>query len=59
MKEMLAGARIEVAGYKKNPADFILWKPSAAGQPGWGQPLGLRPSGLASGMFGHEFKISR
>ena len=34
MKEMLAGARIEVADYKKNPADFVLWKPSDADQPG-------------------------
>ena len=40
MKEMLAGARIEVADYKKNPADFILWKPSEADQPGWDSPWG-------------------
>lgn len=40
MKEMLAGARIEVADYKKNPADFVLWKPSEADQPGWDSPWG-------------------
>ena len=40
MKEMLAGARIEVADYKKNPADFILWKPSSPDQPGWDSPWG-------------------
>ena len=40
MKEMVAGARIEVADYKKNPADFILWKPSTEDQPGWNSPWG-------------------
>ena len=33
--EMIAGARVEVAPYKKNPADFVLWKPSADDEPGW------------------------
>ncbi|MEQ1931063.1 MAG: cysteine--tRNA ligase [Parvularculaceae bacterium] len=36
--EMLAGARVEVAPYKKSPADFVLWKPSAANEPGWESP---------------------
>jgi len=36
--EMLAGARVEVAPYKKNPADFVLWKPSKADEPGWETP---------------------
>ncbi|MBO7097986.1 MAG: cysteine--tRNA ligase, partial [Alphaproteobacteria bacterium] len=40
MKEMMAGARVEVADYKKNPADFILWKPSEPDQPGWDSPWG-------------------
>jgi cysteinyl-tRNA synthetase len=40
MDEMIAGARVEVAPYKKNPGDFVLWKPSAAGQPGWDSPWG-------------------
>lgn len=38
--EMIAGARVEVAPYKKNPEDFILWKPSASGVPGWESPWG-------------------
>ena len=64
MKEMLAGARIEVAGYKKNPADFILWKPSAAGQPGWDSPWGygrpgwhLECSAMSSKYLGNSFDI--
>ncbi len=38
--EMIAGARVEVAPYKKNPADFVLWKPSASDEPGWDSPWG-------------------
>ncbi|HEX9461684.1 MAG TPA: cysteine--tRNA ligase [Alphaproteobacteria bacterium] len=38
--EMIAGARVEVAPYKKDPADFVLWKPSAPDQPGWDSPWG-------------------
>ena len=38
--EMIAGARVEVAPYKKDPADFVLWKPSTAEQPGWDSPWG-------------------
>src|ERR1043165_748343 len=37
---MVAGARVEVAPYKRDPADFILWKPSAPGGNGWGSLLG-------------------
>lgn len=40
MDEMIAGARVEVAPYKKNPGDFVLWKPSSADQPGWDSPWG-------------------
>ncbi len=40
LDEMIAGARVEVAPYKKNPADFVLWKPSEADQPGWESPWG-------------------
>lgn len=39
-REMIAGARVEVAPYKKDPMDFILWKPSNAEQPGWESPWG-------------------
>ncbi|MDN5925293.1 MAG: cysteine--tRNA ligase, partial [Xanthomonadales bacterium] len=38
--DMIAGARIEVAPYKRNPADFVLWKPSSAALPGWDSPWG-------------------
>jgi cysteinyl-tRNA synthetase len=37
---MIAGARVEVAAYKKDPADFILWKPSPEGMIGWNSPWG-------------------
>lgn len=39
-KEMVAGARVEVAPYKRDPADFVLWKPSSGGTPGWDSPWG-------------------
>ncbi len=39
--EMIAQARVEVAPYKKDPADFVLWKPSDADTPGWDSPWGL------------------
>jgi cysteinyl-tRNA synthetase len=39
-EDMLAGARVEVAPYKKNPADFVLWKPSTGDLPGWDSPWG-------------------
>ncbi|WP_230474622.1 cysteine--tRNA ligase [Dyella monticola] len=38
--ELIAGARVEVAPYKKNPADFVLWKPSTPELPGWDSPWG-------------------
>ncbi|MGH6982207.1 MAG: cysteine--tRNA ligase [Stellaceae bacterium] len=38
--EMVAGARVEVAPYKKDPADFVLWKPSPPDLPGWDSPWG-------------------
>jgi len=39
-EDMIAGARVEVAPYKKNPADFVLWKPSTPELPGWDSPWG-------------------
>ncbi|MDG6348980.1 cysteine--tRNA ligase [Luteimonas sp. 8-5] len=39
-EEMLAGARVEVAPYKRNPGDFVLWKPSSDDLPGWDSPWG-------------------
>jgi cysteinyl-tRNA synthetase len=38
--EMIAGARVEVAPYKRDPGDFVLWKPSSPDQPGWDSPWG-------------------
>ncbi len=38
--ELIAGARVDVAPYKKDPSDFILWKPSTAEMPGWESPWG-------------------
>ncbi len=40
LEEMQAGARIEVADYKKHPGDFVLWKPSDESLPGWNSPWG-------------------
>lgn len=40
LREMIAGARVEVAPYKKSPADFVLWKPSTPELPGWDSPWG-------------------
>jgi len=39
-EELLAGARVEVAPYKKDPSDFVLWKPSTPDLPGWDSPWG-------------------
>lgn len=38
--EQIAGARVDVASYKKDPADFVLWKPSSEGEVGWDSPFG-------------------
>ncbi|MDG1064995.1 MAG: cysteine--tRNA ligase [Luminiphilus sp.] len=40
LDDMLAGARVEVADYKRSPGDFVLWKPSIEGEPGWDSPWG-------------------
>jgi cysteinyl-tRNA synthetase len=40
LDEMIAGARVEVAPYKRNPTDFVLWKPSLPTEPGWDSPWG-------------------
>ncbi|MEM9397839.1 MAG: cysteine--tRNA ligase [Pseudomonadota bacterium] len=40
LEDMLAGARVDVADYKKHPGDFVLWKPAAASDPGWDSPWG-------------------
>ncbi|WP_422367747.1 cysteine--tRNA ligase [Pelagibius sp.] len=62
--EIIAGARVEVAPYKKDPADFVLWKPSTPEQPGWESPWGRgRPgwhiecSAMAEKHLGQTFDI--
>ncbi len=62
--ELLAGARVEVAPYKRDPGDFVLWKPSAPEFPGWDSPWGRgRPgwhiecSAMAWRFLGESFDI--
>jgi cysteinyl-tRNA synthetase len=45
LDEMIAGARVEVAPYKKDPQDFVLWKPSKPGEPAWPSPGGIKVPG--------------
>jgi cysteinyl-tRNA synthetase len=62
--EMLAGARVEVAPYKRDPGDFVLWKPSTPDLPGWDSPWGIgRPgwhiecSAMAEAHLGETIDI--
>jgi cysteinyl-tRNA synthetase len=62
--EMIAGARVEIAPYKRDPADFVLWKPSTPDQPGWESPWGRgRPgwhiecSAMSETYLGETFDI--
>ncbi|UWQ39027.1 cysteine--tRNA ligase [Leisingera aquaemixtae] len=62
--DMIAGARVEVAPYKKNPMDFVLWKPSTGDLPGWDSPWGRgRPgwhiecSAMSYELLGETFDI--
>ena len=64
LDEMIAGARIEVAPYKRHPGDFVLWKPSTPEQPGWDSPWGRgRPgwhiecSAMSEAHLGEHFDI--
>ena len=67
LEEMEAGARVEVAPYKKGPMDFVLWKPSKPGEPAWPSPCGIatpgRPgwhiecSAMAGALLGDVFDI--
>jgi cysteinyl-tRNA synthetase len=45
LDELLAGARIDVAPYKRDPMDFVLWKPSKPGVPAWPSPAGIKVEG--------------
>ena len=62
--DMIAGARVEVAPFKEDPMDFVMWKPSTDDQPGWDSPWGRgRPgwhiecSAMALDLLGEEFDI--
>ena len=64
IEDMIAGARVEVASYKRNPMDFVLWKPSEQDLPGWESPWGRgRPgwhiecSAMAHELLGANFDI--
>jgi cysteinyl-tRNA synthetase len=64
LDDMRAGARVEVAPYKRDPGDFVLWKPSDPTQPGWDSPWGRgRPgwhiecSAMADAHLGEHFDI--
>jgi cysteinyl-tRNA synthetase len=63
-EELVAGSRVEVAPYKKDPGDFILWKPSTPEQPGWDSPWGrgrpgwhLECSAMSERYLGETFDI--
>jgi cysteinyl-tRNA synthetase len=45
LDEMIAGARIDIAPYKRDPMDFVLWKPSKRGEPAWPSPSGITAPG--------------
>src|SRR5689334_11046574 len=45
LDEMIAGARVDVAPYKRDNTDFVLWKPSKPGEPSWPSPSGLKVEG--------------
>jgi cysteinyl-tRNA synthetase len=67
LDEMRAGARVEVAPYKRDPMDFVLWKPSKDGEPSWPSPRGInapgRPgwhlecSAMSKALLGETFDI--
>ena len=64
LDEMVAGARVEIAPYKRDPMDFVLWKPSPAELPGWDSPWGRgRPgwhiecSAMSAALLGETFDI--
>ena len=67
LDEMIAGARVEVAPFKKDPMDFVLWKPSKPGEPSWPSPAGIKAPGrpgwhiecsaMAAAHLGQTFDI--
>ncbi len=60
LEDMIAGARVEVAPYKRNPQDFVLWKPSKPGEPSWDSPWGAGRPGWhieCSAMIDHNLGL--
>ncbi len=64
LDDMIAGARVEVAPFKRDPMDFVLWKPSTGDQPGWDSPWGhgrpgwhIECSAMAHELLGETFDI--
>ena len=67
LDELIAGARVEVAPYKHDPRDFVLWKPSKPGEPSWPSPMGIKAPGrpgwhiecsaMAGALLGDTFDI--
>ena len=64
LDEMIAGARVDVAPYKRDPMDFVLWKPSKPGEPAWPSPWGngrpgwhIECSAMAGALLGETFDI--
>ena len=62
--DMIAGARVEVAPFKRDPMDFVLWKPSSGDQPGWDSPWGhgrpgwhIECSAMSEDLLGTSFDI--
>ena len=49
LDEMIAGARVDVAPYKRDATDFVLWKPSKPGEPSWPSPAGITARGVRAG----------
>jgi len=63
-KDIISGARVEIADYKKNPEDFVLWKPSKVNEPSWGSPWGggrpgwhIECSAMISDLLGPSIDI--
>src|SRR6185503_17216343 len=64
LDEMIAGARVEIAPYKKNPMVFVLWKPSKPGEPSWPRPWSngrpgwhIECSAMSEALLGETFDI--
>ena len=59
LEDLIAGSRVEISENKKNPEDFVLWKPSIKDEPFWDFSLGQWKTWLAFRMFSYVKKIFR